>query len=341
MKHTYRIVCLLIVTMLSTLLCSCSKTDTSYSSDLFYSKVIGDVFESADSVKVVLAKDSDNYHFEQEFYTDSICFPTGEYSAVKDEEGKLKDVSALYCITDNTVIYESNVFERVYPASITKLLTALLTLENCNMQDEIVISDTGTSSMPAGAKNCNFEVGEKITVEQLLYSLLIYSGNDAAYILATHISGSEEEFTKLMNSRANELFAVDTHFVNSHGLHKLDHYTTPYDMYLIFNECLKYDLFRTIVGTPKYTLSLSKADGSVKQYDFEQTNLFFTGAKRVPEGITIGGGKTGTTSAAGYCMILYFTASNGKEYICESFANYNAEDLYGRLTELMQIAENN
>ncbi len=316
-------------------LCSCRVKEPEYSSDIFYEKVAGDVFESFESVKQVLDVAPD-YEFNAPYYTDSICYTTESFVGTSEEQAGTK-AEALYNVTDSEIIYASNIFSKVYPASITKLMTALLVLENCDLDEEITIEDNGISTLLAGSKNCEFLVGERLTVRTLLYSLLVYSGNDAAYILANHVAGSEKAFVDMMNAKAVDILANDTHFVNSHGLNNPDHYTTPYDMYLVFNECLKSEVFRDAINTVLYSAVVKDKDGNDKTYSFEQTNFFKLGLAPVPAGIEVIGGKTGTTPAAGYCMIMFFKDADGNEYICESFGNKTAEDLYNSLTRLMEM----
>ena len=119
-------------------------------------------------------------------------------------------------------------------------MTALLALENGNLEDTVTISKTAAAaSFPSDAQVCGLREGEVWTLEDLLNALLLYSGNDAASAIAEHIAGTEESFVNMMNSRARELMANNTHFTNPHGLHDDEHYTTAYDLYLIFNECIK------------------------------------------------------------------------------------------------------
>ena len=140
-------------------------------------------------------------------------------------------------------VYGKNVFDRIYPASITKILTALLTLQHANFSDTVVFTEEMEVN-EYGAKLCQFDVGDELTVEQLFKGLMVYSGNDAANALAVHIGGSIDGFSEMMNAEAKRLGCVDTHFVNPSGLHDNDHYTSAYDLYLIFNECLKYEEFK-------------------------------------------------------------------------------------------------
>ena len=117
------------------------------------------------------------------------------------------------------IIYEKNAYEKLYPASTTKIMTAILTLENCELTDVATASYNSVYSIPAGYTNANIQVGEELTIDQLLHVLLIPSANDAAVVLAEHIAGSVDNFANMMNEKAKELGCLNTHFVNPHGIH--------------------------------------------------------------------------------------------------------------------------
>ena len=124
------------------------------------------------------------------------------------------------------VLYEKNAYSQAYPASTTKILTAILTLENTKLTEYIQASYAAVMSVPIGGSNAAIQVGEKLTVEELLKALMISSGNDAANILAEHIGGSTESFATMMNTRAKELGCLSTNFVNANGLHNENHFST-------------------------------------------------------------------------------------------------------------------
>lgn len=149
------------------------------------------------------------------------------------------------------IIFEKNSNKLMYPASTTKIMTAILTLENANLNDKIIIDKE--TPFTDGSRIYVRE-GEEFTVEQLLYALLIESANDAAVALAKHISGSIEEFAKLMNKRAKELGAKNTHFTNPHGLPDHEHVTTAYDLAIIAKYGMTIPKFREIVKTVRYKI---------------------------------------------------------------------------------------
>lgn len=203
------------------------------------------------------------------------------------------------------VLYDKNAYEKAYPASITKVMTALLTLEAIESgrltRDTLVtVSELASQKTYANESTANLKAGEQLTVEQLLYCLLLPSANDAAKALAEAVDGSLEEFVAHMNRRAGELGCKGTHFVNPHGLHNDDHYTTAYDISLYMRAALEYDLFRTIIATPSYTIPATAQSDERYFYNTNGliSNLYYSGYvynKCI-------GGKTGTTDEAGRCL---------------------------------------
>lgn len=242
----------------------------------------------------------------------------------------------LFDIADKEVLVASNVHEKMYPASITKIMTALLFLENYqgDMSEIVTVSKNATIT-ESGAQLCGYKTGDQVTLEQLLNGLLIYSGNDAAMILAEYTAGSVDEFMNRMNQRAVQLGATNTHFVNPHGLHDDEHYTTAYDLYLIFQEVMKYDVFREIINKSSYEGEYTLADGKTKKVSWKTTNLFLSGDKQSPEGVAVLGGKTGTTNAAGSCLILLSQDAGGADYISIILRDENKDSLYTDMATLL------
>ncbi|MBO5179008.1 MAG: D-alanyl-D-alanine carboxypeptidase, partial [Clostridia bacterium] len=148
------------------------------------------------------------------------------------------------------ILYEKDAYKASYPASTTKILTAILALENCDIYDEVTASYAAIMSVPVGGSHAAIQVGETLTVKELLQALLICSGNDAANVLAEHIGGSMESFATMMNTRAKELGCQNTNFVNSSGLHDDNHYTTAYDLAILYKYAIdNFPEFNEIVAT--------------------------------------------------------------------------------------------
>ena len=213
------------------------------------------------------------------------------------------EAGALFDVNNRQTLYSKDAFETMYPASITKVMTALIAIKYGNLGDTVTVTEDAVINEP-GATLCGIKPGDKLTLEQLLYGLMLPSGNDAAAAIAIHMDGSIEAFADQMNEEARKLGAVDSHFVNPHGLHSENHYTTAYDLYLIFNEAFKYPVFREIIESKSYTANYTSAAGDSVSKTWKCSNQFITGERDTPQGVTVLGGKTGTTKAAGYCLII-------------------------------------
>lgn len=246
--------------------------------------------------------------------------------------------SLLVSRTDHKVLYANKVYNKLYPASLTKLLTALVVLQNSEMSDEVTISYNASHITEIGAKTCGFEEGDTISLDALLKSMLVYSGNDAAVALAEHVGGSVESFAKMMNKEAKKIGAVHSNFVNPSGLHDDNQYTTAYDLYLIFNELLKYDVLKKIIHMDSYTAQYIDKNGNPKEKTFKTTDLYLTGERTTDKKIKVIGGKTGTTSKAGNCLILLSKDKNKQEYISVVLKAVGSNDLYTQMSHLLSKA---
>ncbi|SET74644.1 D-alanyl-D-alanine carboxypeptidase family protein [Lacrimispora sphenoides] len=244
------------------------------------------------------------------------------------------EAAAVFDLTDKKVLFAKNPFERLYPASITKTMTALIALKYGNLTDEVTVTKDAVIT-EAGATLCGIKPGDKLTMEQLLYGLMLPSGNDAGSAIATHMAGGIDQFAQMMNDEALNVGATGTHFLNPHGLSDDDHYTTAYDLYLIFNEALKYPEFRKIVGTTEYTTTYQDGAGKPVNATWKGTNWYMTGERQMPEGLTVLGGKTGTTKAAGSCLIMGSSDSSKREYITVVLKAPNHAGLYDNMTNIL------
>ena len=195
--------------------------------------------------------------YESTLYAEELCVAETDVALEGYEGDTALHASSLFDLENKNVLYSWQSHERLYPASTTKIMTALLALENGNLEDTVTISKTAAAaSFPSDAQVCGLREGEVWTLEDLLNALLLYSGNDAASAIAEHIAGTEESFVNMMNSRARELMANNTHFTNPHGLHDDEHYTTAYELAIITNYALKNETFCRIVGTKNYTITI-------------------------------------------------------------------------------------
>lgn len=199
------------------------------------------------------------------------------------------------------ILYEKNSNDVRFPASTTKIMTAILTVENCNLDDVATVSHNAVYSIPYDYTHASLKEGEELTIEQLLYALMIPSANDAAIVLAEHISGSVEEFAKLMNKRAEELGCKNTHFVNPNGIHSKDHTSTSYDLALIGKFAMQNSIIRKIVSTTQFTLPATNKYSKTDRIFNNSNDLLSTYSRYYYEGTT--GVKTGYTGEAGNCII--------------------------------------
>lgn len=197
------------------------------------------------------------------------------------------------------VLFGKNADEQYYPASITKVMTALLVLENAKLDEIVTFSKTATTNLESGAVSLNLTEGDKLTVEQCLYGLLLKSANEIGNGLAEHIAGSVDAFAEMMNQRAKELGCKNTNFKNPHGLNHAEHKTTPYDMALIMREALKNETFRKIATTTTYVFPATKQEAA-RTLTMGHKMLHPTDY-RYYEGMI--GGKTGYTSLAGNTLV--------------------------------------
>lgn len=206
-------------------------------------------------------------------------------------------------VNSGRVLFENNAYEKKYMASTTKILTAICIIENCNISDVITVTD---KTVGVEGSSIYLEVGEKLSVKDLLYGLMLRSGNDCAVTLAVYCSGSIEKFSLLMNETAKKIGALNSNFVNPHGLHNDNHYTTAYDLALISRYAMKNQDFRSIVATKAVKIPFT-----TKNYDRYLTNK----NKMLKEFDGANGIKTGYTKKAGRCLVSS-CLRNGLELIC-------------------------
>lgn len=267
-----------------------------------------------------------------EAFAEDLCVVSGDLSLdsvtlESDQEG------LLFNLNEKTVLFSQGAYTRVYPASITKIMTGLLAFTYGNMDDVVTITDENVN-LESGSQVVGFQAGDQVTMRELVHSLLVYSGNDAASAIATHIGGSTEQFVELMNSYAQKLGCTGTHFTNPHGLQDENHYTTPYDIYLMLREAYTYSEFTDITQLGSYTVTYTR-DGLEMTTYLEATDHYLTGEASAPKGITILGGKTGTTDAAGNCLALLCQDAYGNPYVSIVMGASSKELLYQEMTSLL------
>lgn len=216
------------------------------------------------------------------------------------------EISAEYGILidarSGAILYEKNAYATAFPASTTKILTGLLTMENCDLSDVVTFSYRATHELEAGGSTIARTEGEEMTVEQCLYGLLVSSANEVAQGLAEHISGSFENFALLMNERARELGAVNTHFTNPHGLHDDNHYSCAHDIALFLRAAVQNDILREIMGTEKYQIPPTNKHSEITYLRMKHPLLTDLYDMRYAYAVA---GKTGTTDQALNTLATY------------------------------------
>ncbi|MBO5892352.1 MAG: D-alanyl-D-alanine carboxypeptidase [Oscillospiraceae bacterium] len=218
----------------------------------------------------------------------------------------------VYEKTSGTMVYTWNADGRIFPASMVKLMTALVALDNTDISQKVMVTTSALNRVPVGALRMGLVAGEELTLEQLLYCMMVASANDAAMVIAQHVAGSQEAFIAKMNEKARELGCTDTNFSNVHGLHDEQTYTTARDVCRILLAGLEDPRFEAMFTTAKYTIPATNLS---KERTIKTTNnmMLTTSWDYYDQRVT--GGRTGSTDAAGRCIAITAEAS-GMELVC-------------------------
>lgn len=297
-------------------------------------------------VFMIRANGSNNYainyetkHYNKNLYKEdtfakNLCVTSNNVSLEGYSDDSSLSAAGLFDINNEKVLYADNIHTRIYPASTTKVMTAYVALKYGNMDDIVTVSENAVN-LDEDAQVCGFEAGDTLSMYDLMCGLLLYSGNDAALAIAEHIGGSVDAFVQMMNEEAQALGATNTNFVNPHGLHDDNHYTTAYDLYLMFNACAKNSTFIDIISQKSYSATITSADGDQWTAEWIPTNYYSAGEATPPEGVNVLGGKTGTTDEAGSCVILYNQDMESNPYISIIMGADTKDILYDDMTKLL------
>jgi len=212
------------------------------------------------------------------------------------------NAALLYESNSRQVLYAKDADKRIYPASTTKLMTALLAVENCALSDTVTVTKSALDQVPTYSSIAGLKVGEEMTLEDMLKCLLVPSGNDAANVIAEHVAGSIDAFVEMMNKRSEELGCKDSHYMNPSGFHDENHYTTAVDLLIVTIEALKYPIISDICGNPQ---AVVPANNIVEEERiFNNTNYLISRHKTSEYIYTNATGlKTGSTTPAGQCLV--------------------------------------
>lgn len=221
-------------------------------------------------------------------------------------------------VDTDAVIYEKNADEKLYPASLTKIMTAVVVLDECDdLENTVLTCNQDTLNLLLGTDSSVFNLvgGEQLSALELLYILLVHSANDAANTLAEHFGGTIPGFVDKMNAKAKELGMTGTHYMNAHGLHDEEHYTTPRDMYTLTKYALKNETFKKIFGTVRHTVPATNMTPHTRilatTVFIQDPNTSLPNTYYRP----VDGGKTGYTDPAGRCLVTY-AEEDGITYVC-------------------------
>lgn len=234
----------------------------------------------------------------------------------------------------NKILYAKNENQKMYPASTTKILTAILTLENCNLNDNVTVGFEAVSSIPDGYSTAYLQPGEILTIEQLLQLLLVHSANDAANVLAEHVGGSVDSFVTMMNTKVHDLGLSNTNFTNTFGMHNNNHYTTASDLAFLMKYCIKNEAFRKIAGSASCSIPATNKYG-VRTYN-STNELIIPKHKNYYRYITAG--KTGFTTQAGDCLVSCGYKDN-LELICVILGGKEVGGISTRFSETKKLFE--
>jgi D-alanyl-D-alanine carboxypeptidase (penicillin-binding protein 5/6) len=320
-KCTNKFLALVLALSLTICLTGCSKDNTSY-----------DVYKTSHNFGIIQG----DYASESNLFASNLAVTDTTNVGMDTVDSQVASGAGVFNLATKEVTYSQNIFEKLYPASTTKILTAYVALKYGDLDQEITVSENACDQAEDSSV-ANLNPGDKMTLRDLLYGLMLRSGNDAAIAIAEGISGDVDTFVNLMNQEATALGAVNSHFVTPNGLHDEDHYTTVYDMYLIFNAAIQNDDFRTILQTTTYNVFYTTSDGTETSQTWNTTNYYLLGKEQAPDGITVIGGKTGTTGEAGYCLVLLSKNEQNQQIISIVFDADARTNLYYLMNEILNL----
>ena len=307
-----------------------------YGWNILSGNYFGTLEQAFDSSEVFTNALAAKENMRTESFAQKLCVSSkGNVDCIKNAQLEEGQKGLLFSLSNHKVLYANGIYDKVYPASITKIMTAMLALQSGKLNDTVTITQDNVT-LEDGSQVCGFVAGDQVTLDQLLHCLLVYSGNDAASAIAEYVGGSTENFVQMMNDYAAKLGCTGTHFSNPHGLQDDNHYTTPYDIYLMLNEAFTYPEFTEITELPSYTVTYTGSDGTEKSTTLTATDHYLTGEATAPKDVTILGGKTGTTEVAGNCLAILTQNAYGKTFVSIVMGAATKELLYQEMNSLLQ-----
>ncbi len=322
MKCINKLLSIILILTLALAMTSCGENDnTSTSYDLYNSSYAYGITHNGASSDV-------------SFFAKDLCVQGTDDIGTSQVDSQVASAAGAFNISTSTCLYAQSIHEKMYPASTTKILTAYVACLYGDLDTYFTVSANAVNqesdSSVAGLKE-----GDVISLRDLLYGLILRSGNDCAVAIAEGISGDVDSFVSLMNETAASIGASNSHFVTPNGLHDDEHYTTVYDMYLILNTAMTNQDFYTMFTATSYTANYTSGGGN-KTVEWKTTNQYISGNINTPTGFTILGGKTGTTGAAGYCLVLLSENENHDKIISIVFNADCRYNLYLLMNEILR-----
>lgn len=308
--------------LLSSLLSGCALGDAGRDPSYYEQSVLDRIYEGAGDASRMTGMAEDVAVLERTVYDDAYVSAAA---------------AGLFAEDEKAILYTKEPTKRIYPASMTKCMTALLVLEHsANLKEEVQITEEAYRNLTPDSSTANLKVGGYYTVEDLLYALLLPSANEAANALALYVSGDIGTFVKEMNERAADLGMFGTQYRNPHGLHDSKHYTTVYDLYLLFRVLISKPDFLRIAGTEKAVIHCRYEDEVTDAY-ITTTNSFIRKFTLPPEGVRAVAGKTGYTASAGRCLVMLFENEAGLRYISVIARASSYDGVYEETVKLLEL----
>ncbi|WP_242944640.1 D-alanyl-D-alanine carboxypeptidase family protein [Pseudobutyrivibrio sp. OR37] len=321
MKCINKIFSIILILCLMLSLVGCKSDDTSVATyDMYDTSTVYGITHNGSSSDI-------------ELFAKDLCVTGTEDLGTSAVDSQVAGAAGAFNTTEQTVVYAQKIHEKMYPASTTKIMTAYIACLYGDL-DEFYTVSANAVKQDSDSSVINLKEGDVISLRDLLYGLMLRSGNDAAVTIAEGISGDVETFVAKMNETAKSLGATNTNFVTPNGLHDENHYTSVYDMYLILNAAMKNETFYNIFTASNYTANYTSG-GSPKTVEWNTTNQYTTGKITTPSGFTIIGGKTGTTGAAGYCLVLLSENEDHDKIISIVFNADCRSNLYLLMNEIL------
>lgn len=321
MRCTNRVRMLCLLCVMATFLTGCGVDKNAYSNEY-------DAYSYNNSYT------NTSVSINKDYYASDLCVTNAVNFGTEDTYSEVAQGAGVFNMTTNEVLYNQNIFKQLFPASTTKVLTAYIIIKDCDLNAIVTVSESA-ADQAKDSSTIGLNAGDNITVNDLLYGLLLLSGNDAAEALAEYHSGSVEAFAEVMTEEAHKIGATNSQFKNPSGLPDDEHYTTVYDMYLIFNEALKQEKFVDIISCEKRTAVYTSKNGDTIEKTYTNHSRYKDGRVKTPEGFEVIGGKTGTTYDAGYCLVLYSKNPSGDDIISIVFKADGTHNLYLLMNQIL------